>query len=314
MMPTRRQTLVGLAALAAAPAAAAPPRMAIGTYGGAGCSGKPVVKEFEDWLGRPLDVILDFLEMETWPGMVAMAGWMAGCWRGAGRRRLVISVPMLVKRDKPTIQQGARGLFDQHYRALGAKLVAEGFPDAILRIGWEFNGGWYPWTARGDPATFAAYWRRIARTLKATPGNRFRTDWCVTTVEGPTVAAWPGDDIVDIVGLDIYNQSYPKIADPLKRWQFLLNHQAGLIWHRDFARAHGKPRSFPEWGTGTKPDGHGGGDDPLFVRNMLDWMGRGEPVEYACYWNYPASDYNARIVDGRYPRAAAVLKRGWGRT
>ena len=47
---------------------------------------------------------------------------------------------------------------------------------------------------------------------------------------------------------------------------------------------------------------------------MLDWMSRGEPIEYACYWNYPASDYNARIVDGRYPRAAAVLKRGWGQS
>ncbi len=94
------------------------------------------------------------------------------------------------------------------------------------------------------------------------------------------------------------------------RWQYLLHHPAGLIWHRDFAHAHNKPRSFPEWGTGTRPDGHGGGDDPLFVRNMLAWMGRGDPVAYACYWNYRASDYDAKVTDGRLPLAAAALRAG----
>jgi hypothetical protein len=190
-------------------------------------------------------------------------------------------------------------------------LIETGHADAILRIGWEFNGGWYPWTARGKPQAFAAAWRRAAIALRSTPGARFRFDWCPTTVDGPTEQAWPGDDVVDYIGLDVYNQSWPALPDPQQRWDWLMHHPAGLAWHRDFARAHGKMRSFPEWGTGNRPDGHGGGDDPLFVRNMLGWMrDPTPPVFYACYWNYPASDYNAKLIDGKFPRAAAALHAG----
>ena len=312
--PTRRA--IGLAAAGAAIGLAPPSRAAepfrLGTYGGAGCTGVPEVAAFEKWLGRPVQLVLDFLEMETWKGMVDEAGWATGCWRGAARNALVVSTPMLVKEGSPTLAQGAEGRFDRHYVALARKLVENGYGRSIIRIGWEFNGGWYPWTARGNTEPYKAYWRRIAQAMRGVPGTSFRFDWTATTVDGPTVDAYPGDDVVDLIGLDVYNQAWPLIRDPQQRWGFLMNHEAGLRWHRDFARAHGKPRSFPEWGTGTRPDGHGGGDDPLYIRNMLAWMRTGGPVEYCCYWNYPASDYNAKIVDGKFPEAGRALREGLG--
>ena len=64
-------------------------------------------------------------------GMVNEAGWMSGCWRDAGRRSLIVSVPMLVSEGQPTLAQGARGDYDRHFAALGRKLV-EG-PPAIVR-------------------------------------------------------------------------------------------------------------------------------------------------------------------------------------
>jgi hypothetical protein len=106
----------------------------------------------------------------------------------------------------------------------------------------------------------------------------------------------------------VYNQAWPLPADPATLWQTMLDRPAGLVWHREFAAAHGKPRSFPEWGTGTRPDGHGGGDDPLFITNMLGWMRQGGPVAYECYWNYRAGDYDAKLSDGRMPRAAAAMR------
>lgn len=33
------------------------------------------------------------------------------------------------------------GKQDAHYAQLAATLVANGFPDAYVRLGWEFNGG-----------------------------------------------------------------------------------------------------------------------------------------------------------------------------
>jgi len=125
---TRRALARAAAAMAAASAApaqgvAAPAAIRIGTYGGAGSTGVPEVAAYEKWLGRPLDVVLDFLEKETWAGMVNEAGWMSSCWRDAGRRSLIVSVPMLVSEGQPTMAQGARGDYDQHFAALGRKLV-----------------------------------------------------------------------------------------------------------------------------------------------------------------------------------------------
>lgn len=311
--PTRRRFgLLALAGLtAAAPSRAATPKPILaGVYGGAGCTGVPAVRAFQAWLHKPVQVVLDFLQMDSWHGMENEAGWITGCWKQLPGRTLALSVPMLVGQGHPTLEQGAAGAFDHHFTALARRLVAAGDGNAFIRIGWEFNGGWYPWTARGKPAVYARYWRRIAQAMRGVPGARFRFDWCAAMIDGPTDAAYPGDDVVDVIGLDVYNQSWPLIANPHQRWNYLLHHVAGLIWHRDFARRHGKPRSFPEWGTGTRPDGHGGGDDPVFVRNMIAWMQQGGPVAYECYWNYHAPDYDGMVTNGRQPAAAAALRHG----
>jgi Glycosyl hydrolase family 26 len=311
MLLTRRAATLGLmAGIVGAAAPANSHHLLIGSYGGAGCTGLPEIKAFESWLGHPLGVVLDFLQKDTWNGMLGEASWIAGCWKSLPGCRLALSVPMLVDTQNPTLAQGATGEFDQNFRDLASILVAGGYPDAFIRIGWEFNGDWYRWAAQDDPSAYARFWRRIALAMKSVPGARFRFDWNPTIADGPTEAAYPGDDVVDIIGLDVYNQSWPSISSPTLRWEYLLLHPNGLMWHRNFAAAHGKPRSFPEWGTGTRPDGHGGGDDPEFIRNMLAWMQTGGPVEYGCYWNYRAPDYDAKVTDGRLPRAAAALRSG----
>lgn len=307
---SRRELTFAAASVALGGLAQRPSPPLLGVYCGAGCTGVPHVRRFESWLGLKVNVVLDFLQMDSWQGLLNEAHWITNCWKQLPGRRLVISIPMLVSKGSPTLAQGAEGQFDGHFRMLATILIENGYADAFARIGWEFNGGWYPWTARGHAADYAKYWRRIATTMRSTPGARFQFDWCPTTVDGPLEAAYPGDDVVDIIGLDVYNQSWPKIADPSKRWSYLLHRSAGLLWHRDFAAAHHKPRSFPEWGTGTRPDGHGGGDDPLFVRNMLAWMMTGGPVVYADYWNYDAPDYDAKMTTGQFPNAAKALKTG----
>lgn len=286
----------------------APAPMRFGVYAGAGCTGSAEVPTFEQLIGRPVDIVLEFLAYDTWDSMISACGWATGCWKAVGRKNLVVSIAMLVKAGAPTLAQGAAGQFDGHYKDLARKLIENDYGNSVVRIGWEFNGGWYPWTARGHTEDFKGCWRRIALAMRSIPGAHFRFDWCATTIEGPTADAYPGDDVVDIVGLDVYDQSFPQIDDPARRWQFLLTRENGLNWHRDFAQAHGKPRSFPEWGVGNRPDGHGGGDDPLYIRNMLAWFKQGGPVDYACYWNYRAPDFDAKLTDGRMPRSADALR------
>jgi hypothetical protein len=258
-----------------------------------------------------MDLGFDFIDKRgSWESMLNSARWLLGCWRQTGYP-LILAVPMLMEEPAVSLRRGAAGDYDGYFRRLAEILITSGQASAILRIGWEFNGNWYSWAAQRDPEAFPVFWRRIVRTMRRAPGARFRFDWNPSLgANGPVEGVYPGDDVVDFIGLDAYNQAWPRIEDPERRWHYLLEHPVGLRWHRDFAATHKKPRSFPEWGTGTRPDGHGGGDDPLFVRNMLAWMQEGEPVEYACYWNVRAADYDAELTGGRLPAAAAAFRAG----
>ncbi len=311
------KTLPLLAALllAALPAPAQTYELAV--YKGAGCEGAPRVAGFEAWLGRPVDRVVDFLARESWHTVVSSARWISGCWRDAGRR-LALAVPLLPDGDGATLAAGAAGAHDRHFRAIAEALVADGHADAVIRLGWEFNGDWYPWAAAPDPDAWIANWRRVVRTMRAVPGARFRFEWSPALGRQRIAPdrVYPGDAYVDVIGLTVYNQSWnPSVTTPVDRWAELRDQPYGLSWHAHFAAARGKPVSFAEWGTGTRGDGPGrgagGGDDPHFITRMADWIAA-RPVLYHGYWDFPAHDYNARLSDDSQPLSAAEFRRRFG--
>jgi hypothetical protein len=51
-----------------------------------------------------------------------------------------------------------------------------------------------------------------------------------------------------------------------------VNEPYGLQAHVDFAKAHGKPISYPEWGL------FHNGDNAEYMRRMLDWMDEHKPL------------------------------------
>jgi hypothetical protein len=292
-----------------------PKQQRLGVYKGAGCDGRAAMIGFNAWLGRRPEWIVDFLAQETWGSFGKSAIWVAGCWRGADYR-LALAVPMLTQDHRNTLALGAAGAYDAHYQRLAHTLVSVGRADAVIRLGWEFNGDWSTWCPAKDPSSFIRYWRRIVGVMRAAPGAKLRFDW--NPALGHAAIApdqvYPGDDVVDIIGLDVYNQSWtvPRPSSQ-KRWQEIREQPFGLDWHRDFAQARGKPRSFPEWGTGRRPDGSGGGDDPLFVTEMAAWLSAPDVV-YHGYWDYPASDYYAQLSTGQFPHAAAAFREHFGQT
>jgi hypothetical protein len=293
--------------LAASSAAHAAPELAV--YKGAGCDGVKRLPTFEAWLGRRVDRVVDFLDGKNWAAMVGSAKWIGQCWQKPGYK-LALSVPMLTTDKSATLADGARGDLDHYFTDIGRTLVATGHADAILRIGWEFNGAWYPWAASRDPESFVTFWRRIVTTMRAVPGNRFRFDWNPTigTTKIDPERVYPGDDVVDIIGLDIYNQSWiAQRDDATARWDDKVNGAHGLKWHREFAKARKKPRSFPEWGTGIRKDGHGYGDDPVFVKNMHEWI-EADDVVYHGYWDFRAPDFNAELSNGQFPEAGSQFR------
>jgi hypothetical protein len=284
----------------------------MGVYKGAGTTGTRGIPAFEAWNGGRVPRALDFFARSSWSEMLSEGTWAAkswGPWSGH-RWKVTFSVPMLPDDKVSTLAKGATGAYNGHFRRIAEMLVANGHRNAVLRLGWEFNGGWYPWSAARCPSCFVNYWRQIVTTMRSVPGAAFKFDWNPNLgyLQIPAQKVYPGDAYVDVIGLDVYNEWWSSAdRDPVRRWSTLMNKDNGLAWHAAFARQHGKPISFPEWGTGTRPDGHGGGDDPYFIQQMRRWISANN-VLYHNYWDYAAPDYNSKLSGGRLPKAGAMFR------
>ena len=300
--------LLVLLGLAATAAGAAPAKL--GVYQGAGCTGVQRMPKFTSWLGRGPDVVLEFI---SWDVLEKGGTWAVNCWKKAGHDSVVFSMPMLPGGNRATLADGAAGKFDDLFSRYGAELVKRGYADSVIRIGWEFNFNWYAWRASADPQSWVAYWRRIVSVLRSVPGQNFKFDWCPAAGGSFKVeSVYPGDDVVDIIGMDFYNVPVDqKSVTPEQRWESRMNMKYGLKWHRDFAVQHGKQMSYPEWGTGKRKDGAGGGDDPYFIDQMAQWIADNE-VAYHNYWDYTAKDFNAKLSDNHQPNAAEAFRRNFG--
>ncbi len=234
----------------------------------------PQIGRYSQWLGNAnLQVGHTYLAGNSWADVegepVVLGLWSQ--WRLADpARTLVLGVPMLVpnEADVPDDQvakllaQGARGDFDQHFLKLARKLVALGGNDTVLTPGWEMNGTTYTHRCKPDPTAWKAYWRRIVDVMRSVPGQRFRFDF--TPNRGldaiPWTRCYPGDDVVDIIGMDSYDQPAGATFDSY------VSEPYGMQDQVEFAARRGKPVSYPEWGLFRN------GDNPEYVRRMVEWM------------------------------------------
>lgn len=296
------------AAAALAPQAHAQQR-ALGVYRGAASPTR--VAEFGVWLGRQPTVVVDFLADDTWQH-IASPVWWADRW-ASSPYRVAYSVPLLPDTGG-TLQAGASGSYNAHFRQLAETLVSRGQANVILRLGWEFNLPHHRWTAKNDPGAYAAYWRQIVTTMRTVPGAQFEFDWCpnVGTQAVAAERAYPGDAYVDYIGLDAYDVGWGEnYADHVWRWNWLLTQAHGLQWHRTFAAVHGKPMSFPEWGLWIRPDGHGGGDNPYYIERMSEWFAANN-VAYQAYFEADAGDGQHELMGPLFSLGAAAYRARFG--
>jgi hypothetical protein len=284
--------LIGVAAWIALPGiaeardAGAMPAKLTGAFVNWGADGREkMLQAWEKWLKRPRSSVLglDFYAKETWDDYVQLS-WVPGVWAKLNPERNVVwSVPLTVK-DTP-LAEVAEGGHDAAFEA-AAQAIARAQPKAIIRLGWEMNLANMAWFAGGHEADYIAAFRRVVGIFRRASAD-FRYDWCPGWGPQDVAAdkAYPGDDVVDIIGLDVYDFKYEGSAE--ERWmRFYLEAPFGLKWQQEFAKAHGKPMSYPEWGVGQF------GDNPLFIEKMHDWLAANQDrIAYAAYFD----------VDGLWP-------------
>jgi hypothetical protein len=301
-------------AFATKPGHAAGGSAALGVYRGAASPGQ--ISAFGTWLGQGPTYALDYLAGDNWATIESPTWWLDG-WAGSPYQ-VVYSVP-LIPQTGGSLQQGATGAYNSHFVNLAQTLVSHGDGNATLRLGWEFNGGWYRWAAASNPAAFVAYWRRIVTAMRSVAPN-LRFEWCPTLGAGQMSStgvegAYPGDSYVDFVGMDVYDQAWGPngsiVSDPATRWNMYLTQQNGLDWLASFAGAHRKPIAFPEWGLAVRSDGHGGGDNSYFVQKMYEWI-TSHNVAYEMYFEFDAPDGYHRLMTGQFPLGAATYRQFFG--
>jgi hypothetical protein len=272
------------------------------------------VGSFGSWRGARADVAVTWPARQSWADVVG-ATWLYDRWK-TSPQTLVIGVPPIPEKAGASLAECAKGSYDAQWRTFGANLKQAGITErTIVRLGWEFNGDWYVWSAR-NPAQFAACWRRVVTAAESVaPGLRW--DWNVNRGPSPlgidARKAYPGDAYVDYVGVDSYD-GYPGVKNAAD-WNYHLKGPYGLKFWANFARAHGKKLTVPEWGVypGTAWAGHNGGDNPYYIAKMFEFFRThaGE-LAYESYFNEPASYYAGAL--SMNPKAAAEYRRQIGVT
>lgn len=291
-------------------------------------------KEFAKWRQRKLGTALYFAPQDSWAALtnadyltneyakdrsvlpvLSYAMWPTTERGGLPKNASPVAV------GKAVFPRAAAGEFDKYWKKLAESLVSGGLPNAVIRPGWEFNGTFYDWTATGDTgaAQYAEYFRHIVRAMRSVPGARFTFSWCAVQARANSldlVKAYPGDEYVDDIGFDVYNQLFKGGLDHTQQWQNLKSGiKYGLDWQLAFAQAHDKPVSYPEWAGFTLPTNRGsGGDDALFIRNMFAWM-VAHPPAYENYFNFddadPGTKYAIHGPTSVMQRSAETYLRLW---
>jgi hypothetical protein len=256
----------------------------------------------------------------TMDGAGGSLNYLTNAYRGTGYT-LALGVPIIPTSGGAavgTLAQGASGAFNSYYVTLAQTLVAGGEGNAYLRLGWEFDGSWMAWNATtpSAEASFAGYFQQIVTAMRSVAGEQFRFVWNpdagAFTQSGYSVAAaYPGNAYVDVIGLDAYDQSWAVPQTASNAWNSTT--LPSLAAAQRFAGSNGKPLAFSEWGVAIRSDGHGLGDDPWYVNQMVAWMENpANNVTYESYFDANSGGVNSLITGGSFPSSLAAFSADLG--
>jgi beta-mannanase len=194
-----------------------------------------------------------------------------------------------------------------------------------VRFAHEMNGDWYDWkVGTKDVDDFKKSWRMFHDLLKKefpqaqlvfSPNSASHNGIGIDQI-------WPGDDLVDVVGVDFYD-GWPRFNDQATWDQHYNDHELGNspvgigAW-LDFAKSHHMGLSFPEWGLNPAA---GNTDNPFFIKAMHDFFakhaaGQGDPsgrVLYDIYFNCEVDGF--KITSSQNSTAGKVYRSlTWGNT
>ncbi len=278
------------------------------------------VAAFGSWRGTPADAATVYTETDTWQEIYE-SDWHVTTFDGFDGV-LSFGLPMLPEEARGDFAAVVQGEYDWVYEDVARDLLANDRGRSVVRIGWEANGDWFPWSAPAtDAPPYVAAYRHIVRVLhRVAPDLVIDFDLaCGTALSGQTDRLdalnllYPGDDVVDLVGCDFFDW-YGTTSTDEASWMRSINpgNAVGIQDVADFARAHGKGLSYPEWGLASHQES-GAGDNPYFIEKMRSFFeANADILVLEGYFSEPETSLANSIWDpAQMPRSAEVYKRLW---
>ncbi len=157
-----------------------------------------------DAVGRRAEMVMSFEDFFALPpiaemalirycGAVPVITWEPWCWTD--------------DRSSAVVQSLLSGALD-HYAYRWADEIRDWGAPVYLRFAHEFNGHWYPWTPTGgiSAADYVEAWRHLRDIFAAQRAENIVWIWAPTAGGHGALADWyPGDEYVDVLGVDGYN-------------------------------------------------------------------------------------------------------------
>jgi len=201
---------------------------------------------------------------------------------------------------------------DRWARAVGAAAERAAANGGRLYLTFNHEPETSDSAGHGTEADYRAAWRAVMDRVRSAPGgDAVRTVLVLnrgTYASGAAEVWWPGDDVVDVVGVDAYNwfdcQAAP--GAPARPWVAPADLLAPAL---AFARDHGKPLAVPETASTEDPA------DPEakaawildLARTLADpavapqieyaaWFDSHDPSWPRCQWAWDSSPASARAM------------------
>jgi hypothetical protein len=158
----------------------------------------------------------------------------------------------------------------------------------VVRIWQEINGNWMAWS-QGTPAQIIAAWRNMATQVRiAFPkaviewNLNVGTGWSGQPGDGSGFDLYPGDDLVDVIGMDTYEKS-TSWADAVNGPGVNLNNLVA------FASAHNKLVAISETAANSC--------DASYITNLTAWLDSlGARAAYLSYYEGGTSNNGDNVL------------------
>jgi hypothetical protein len=259
--------------------------------------------QFEAWLGRPLDGVFVSTYGNDWTEYESLRRTRIARW-AAVDRRIFWTIGLLV--PGATLAEAGNGAYDAYYRAAAQDLsgTRPQDPEIFISTGFAFNLAGRLWSAQGKTAEFIAAYRRFVTVFRSV-SSRFVFQWGMALGDQgmDPATAYPGDEYVDFIAMNLYYDTAYLPTDPDQAWDIVFNQAYGLAWLEQFAATHQKRMVFPEWAVNTDSAGR-------FIEQAEEWF-ETSPVVYHSYWNRDDS-IASKLSDDRYPAAGAAYRAAFG--